>query len=63
MGFDGKVQKKIQGAREFKHLARVLEMDQTPQFHEEKREEGLGESKGTRDGGPDERQASHSTRC
>ena len=44
-------------------MARVLQMEQGTKLHEEKRKEGPGENKGTKDGGPDERETSHSTGC
>lgn len=43
-------------AKEVKDWARTLEVDQGPKLHEEKREDGHRENKGTRDEGTDKRE-------
>lgn len=41
----------------------MLEVDHGPKLHEEKREDGLREKKGTKDEGPDKRKTNYSTTC
>lgn len=61
-GFASKAQQNPE-AKEVKDWARTLEVDQGPKLHEEKREDGHRENKGTRDEGPDKRGNNCSTGC